>query len=78
MKIRKLVLEILYDDEQNDDPAWWDWKELLDLGPYESVITQPLDLSPIEEGDPCPTCGDVMIWDEDERILFCNNDWSHG
>lgn len=78
MKLRKMVVEVLYDDSYSDDPAFWDWKGLLDLGPYESVIVQPLDLTPIEEGDPCPSCGDPMIYDESERMLYCISDWSHG
>jgi hypothetical protein len=32
----------------------------------------------VEEGDPCPSCGKPLLWDAGERMLFCEDDWSHG
>ena len=30
-----------------------------------------------EEGDPCPTCGEPLRWDDAERMVYCLNDWEH-
>ena len=37
MKTIRVVLDITYDPDQQDSPAHWDWKDLLDLGPDEEV-----------------------------------------
>ena len=37
MKTIRVVLDITYDPDQQDSPAHWDWKDILDLGPDEEV-----------------------------------------
>jgi hypothetical protein len=31
-----------------------------------------------EVGDPCSSCGNELLWDRDDRMTYCVNDWYHG
>lgn len=41
-------------------------------------MNDALPLNDPEEGDPCPTCGKPLLWDAEERILYCMEDYAHG
>ncbi len=30
------------------------------------------------DGEPCSACGEELLWDRDERMVYCPNDWYHG
>lgn len=30
-----------------------------------------------EEGEVCSECGEILLWDKDEKIVYCINDWKH-
>ena len=38
MKTVRVVLDITYNHEQNDSPAYWQWPVLLDLAADEQVM----------------------------------------
>lgn len=67
------------------------WHEIELVGPPgNSKLVQPdltkigyTDLTvnaeqPMEEGDPCPSCDEPLVFDRDEGMVFCKNDWQHG
>jgi hypothetical protein len=41
------------------------------------TVAQNADQHP-EEGDPCSACGEELLWDDAERMVYCLNDWQHG
>lgn len=30
------------------------------------------------DGEPCSSCAEPLLWDRDERMIYCVNDWYHG
>ena len=46
---------------------------------YDAFMTVLAPYAPKEpeEGDPCPKCSKPLVWDEDEVMLYCVNDWEH-
>jgi hypothetical protein len=51
MKKQTVTLKIIY-DEQNNQPADWDWSELCDLGPEERVkVVAATAIEDVQESD---------------------------
>ena len=45
-KGKRVTLEIVFNIEQSDDPMYWNWYEVLDLGNEDVVLVKAEDFEP--------------------------------
>lgn len=64
------VWDALADRIRNPPPkekGYYDWLIAMEQGKQLGMV-----------GEPCPKCGEELLWDSQENMVFCENDYKHG
>jgi hypothetical protein len=55
-----------------------DLPQISEEGRIVSFQVEEISETPLGPGDPCPTCGEALVWDAQECLPYCVDDWCHG